>query len=151
MFAQHIDHIYRKIYPKATLPPLHPFRYTGLTVGQRLLLNVRFLTCARHHRFAGSLCAEPPPGDHTSWDLHTKQLCYFRQTPSSRRTEVCISALKWSYHQGCRPTQRSDSFSPPRLRLPLLATDSRDSYTPSRFFPSRQTAEGTFLPTYLWT
>lgn len=92
----------------------------------------------------GLLRAKPPPRDHTSWDPHTKQLCYFRQIPSSRRTEVCISALKWSYHRGCRPTRRSDSFSPLRRRLLLLATDRRDSHTAPRFFSSHQTAKEPF-------
>lgn len=141
---------YSKQYPTAKLPPPYPLRYTWLTVGQGLLLNLQFLTCA-HHQCSGLLRPKSPPGDHTSWDPHTKQLCKFRQILSSRRTAVCISALKWSYHRGCRPTQRSDTFSPPRRRLPLLVTYRQDSHAAPLFFSSHQTVERTFSPTYLWT
>lgn len=63
---------------------------------------------------------------------------------------MCISVLKWSYHQGCRTTRISDSFSPvteqPRLHFPLLATDRQNSLTtPPLFVPE----SGTNLFVYL--
>lgn len=82
-----------------------------------------------------------PHSDHTLHEPHTKQSWYFKQISSYRGGEADIFSLKWSYHSGCRPTGKPDSYSPLRHRvaslcLLLLMIDRQDRHATLLFFYS---------------